>query len=470
MLKKLLSHTAIYGLAPQITKFAGVIALPIITPHFTELDFGVTGIVTAVGGMIAVLSTLGLRVVLVNSFYKSPSQYKWAWRQVYGFLTIWNIPYTILLSLVLFFFIPHEAMSNKWLIVLLNVLPIVFLGPTSTICTTYYQLKQKPLQVGIRTMVFGVLTVILNIYFIAVLKLGYIGWFLSTCITSMLNNISYWIPLNKKLGFSPIFNYKRKTIKRFLTISLPTIPHYYSAFLVNTSDRVIMKAVNVPTGDIGLYNVAYTIGNLVNALAMAANLAAGPLMNSAYKRNDEKEARSTVFVLQIFFFAITFILAIWLKEIFDVLIRNEVLRNIYPLGIIIIMGYNYRPMYIGSVNKLLYIEKTKILLKVSFVAGLISVILNFVLIPFMGFKVAAYTTFVSLMYMGYAGFYLKEFKKVNSINYYPIIWLFVTILLTVIAVFVVELFFLAKIIISLIIVFLCLFSVKKIMNGIKAVV
>ena len=468
MLKKLFSHTVIYGIAPQVPRVAGVLALPIITKHLTELDFGVYGIITAIAGLIAVLSTLGLRVILVNTFYRSAGQYKWAWRQIYGFLTLWNLPYAILLALILYFFIPEEARGDQWLIILLNVLPLVLFGPTLALGTVYYQLKQKPFQIGIRTIIFGLLTVLLNIYFIAVLKMGYMGWFISTCIVTILNNASYWIPLNRKLGFTPIFNFKWRLIRRYLTVSLPTVPHYYSTYLLDTSDRAIMKMVNVPTENVGLYNVAYTVGNLVNSLGMASNLAVGPLLNESYKNERHSEARYLVFVLQAAFFCITFCVSIWLKEIFVLLIRNEALQGVYPLGIIIVMAYNYRPMYAGASSRLFYLEKTKVLLKVTFTAGIINVLLNFIFIPIYGYQVAVFTTFFALMYMGYGGYFLKVFRENAGVNYYPLRWILTTILLAIAAYFAVELNIFLKIAVTAVVLSLALIFLRKINKARKA--
>src|SRR5690606_10301200 len=144
----LFSHTAIYGLAPQITRIASILALPIITKDLTSIDFGVYGLITSIVGAVTVLNTLGLRIILTNSFYKSPYQYKWGWRQLYGFLMLWNIPYTILLASVIYLFVPPEAINNWGVIVLTNVLPVVFFGPTAAIGTTFYQLKQMPIQIA----------------------------------------------------------------------------------------------------------------------------------------------------------------------------------------------------------------------------------------------------------------------------------------------------------------------------------
>ncbi|QEC52109.1 O-antigen/teichoic acid export membrane protein [Anseongella ginsenosidimutans] len=438
MLKKLFSHTAIYGLAPHISKIASIFILPIITKDLTATDFGVNGIVIAFISAFAVLSTLGLRLILVNTFYKSPGQYKWAWRQLYGFLTIWNLIYGLVLAVVIYFVVPDAARENTYMIIFLSVFPVVFFGPTSHICSTYFQLKQKPLGVGVRVALSGLLTIFLNLYTISYLKMGYMGWFWSSFIAGVLSNLSYWIPLNRSIGITPIFNFKRRFIRNSLRIALPVIPHYYSSYLLNTSDRVLMKFFNVSIPDIGKYNVAYTFGNHLQTLSTASGLAVGPLLNERYRAGDDRGARNIIFLLQAVFLCGTFILALWMKEIFAFLIRNEELSQMYHLGVIIVMAYSYRPMYLGANSKLFYAEKTKILWKVTFAAGILSVLLNVLLIPLAGYAAAAYVTFVSLMFMGYAGFFLKVFKQINNARFYPLRWLSLTILLTALAAFAIE--------------------------------
>jgi O-antigen/teichoic acid export membrane protein len=461
MLSKLFSHTVIYGLASQAPRIAGIFALPIITSHLTALDFGVFGLITAIAGGLAVLNTLGLNVVLSNSFFKNPGQYKWAWRQIYGFLILWNIPYALILATVMYFFIPVEATHNTWKIIVLNVLPIVFFGPTSVLGTLYYQLKQQPLQVGIRSVLIGLCTVGLNIYLIAGLKWGYMGWFAAICISQMLDHISYFIPLIRTIKIKPIFNFKWRFIRNQLKISLPTVPHYYGAYLLNTSDRVVMKIVNISTGNIGLYNAANIVGNVVQSGAGAASQAIGPMLLQAYKNQQESQARKLVFALQIVFLCITAVLSIWMKEVFILLIKNESLQAVYPLAIIITMAANYRPMYIGANARLFYLEKTKVLLKVTFVAGILNVVANIFLMPIYGYQVAAYTTFICLMYMGYSGYFLKEYKENCKLRYYPFFWFLATLLLTVAGYFLVEANLSLKISSSIFLLLLSLSLVRK---------
>jgi formate hydrogenlyase subunit 4 len=54
------------------------------------------------------------------------------------------------------------------------------------------------------------------------------------------------------------------------------------------------------------------------------------------------------------------------------------------------------------------------------------------------------------MIMGYSGYYLKIFKGTNTINYYPLFWLFATLLLTIAAYLLVDINFYFKCIITLV--------------------
>mgnify|MGYP003627479008 CR=1 FL=1 len=462
MLKKLVSHTLIYGLAQQVPKIAALLSLPIITKYLTEIDFGVYGIITATVASVSALSNLGLNVVVANVFYKHANHYKLIWRQLYGFLILWNFIYSIILGLIIYLFIPVEAKEHTFYIIGLNVLPFMLFGPTALFGQSYYQYKQQPMQIAIRSIIFGLLSVVLNIILIAYYNLGYLGWFISIAIASVGSNLSYFIPLNFKLGITPILLFKRRYLKNALKISLPLVPHYYSNYLLNSSDQLIMKLLGIGTNDIGKYNASYMIGNVFQQIGIAAGKAVGPMLYETYKNRDPITERKIIFNTQAAFLTIAFSFSLWMKEIFYLAIKNEVLSNMYVLGIIIVMSYTYRPMYQGANSKLFFLEKTKILLKITFIAGISNVILNIILIPYFGFKIAAITTYASLMYMGYVGYFLKDFRNNNTLKYYPIQWLLTTIILTLSVCYLVEINFIFKIIITLLTLLVLFFFLKKI--------
>lgn len=469
MIKKLFSHTFIYGFANQIPKIAGLFSLPFITKYLTAEDYGIFGVVTSYIAAIEVFGSLGLRITLVNTFYKHPNWYTKIWREIYGFLMIWNIVFLLFKVLFLWVFMPKEV-DNVALVIFLNVGASLFFGPTAMLGSTFFQIKQKPVAIAMRTAIFGTLTVLLNIYFITYLKMGYLGWFYSIFIVSVLGNASYFYPLFHTYKLKPIFKISYKRIKSYLRVTLPTVPHYYSTFLLNTSDKLVMERLSVPIDDIGKYNAAYTVANFSNSLGVVSGFAITPLMNECYKNKDEKGARELVFVLQAVFFLGSFIICLWLKEIFGLLIKNKVLATTYPLGIILVMGYNYRAMYYGAINKLFYLEKTAILWKITFIAGVTNVVMNLIFIPIFGYKAATITTFISLMFMGYSGYFLKDFKENCTINYHPVQWMAATVALTVMCYALRDVPLIYKIVISVVFLTLLLylsraFYIKKKTNS-----
>ncbi|MBD1398331.1 oligosaccharide flippase family protein [Pontibacter sp. JH31] len=436
MLRKLLSHAAIYGLAAQVPRLAGVLALPLITQYLTPTDYGVAGVVTAYFAAFVFLHSLGFSIVLGNSFVKYPARYQWIWRQLYGFLTGWSVFFGLLVMGVFYFVVPAEAHHDRLAIAVLNALPILLFSTTDLVSGMYCQLAQRPLPIALRSFIVGTAHVLLNIYFIAYLHLGYMGWFYSAFISALIGFIfSFYIVFEQKLW--PILRYKRQRILHTLRVSLPVVPHHFANFMLDTSDRLVLDTVGVPIRRIGLYNVASSFGIYFMSASFAVVQAATPVYMKLLAQEKSPEAalqmRSITYSLQLLFFAATFLGSLWMKEVFSLLIRNEELQQAYPLAIIILMGYNFRPMYLAVGNLLTYHEHTNKLWRISGVAGIGNIVLNFILVPLYGFEMAAYTTFAALMYMGYSGYFLKAYKELAQLPYYPMAWLLATMMLLLLA-------------------------------------
>lgn len=435
MLRKLLSHAVIYGLAAQAPRLAGVATLPIITRYLTPADYGVAGVVTAYASVLTMLQSLGMSVVLVNSYARQPLRYTWVWRQLNGFITVWSAGYGVLVMAALYFLIPSEGDGHRLEITLLVGLPIMLFQMTDMQGNLYFQLAQKPLPLAFRTFVVGVVGVALNIYTIAYLRLGFMGWFYANFVAAavgfMLNGYSVYI--RQKLW--PIFNFKWYRIRHSLRVSLPVVPHSMAIFMFDTSDRLVLDVLRVPIQRIGLYNVAASFGTYFLMATMAVSQAASPFYMQYLAQQHHREAalqvrRLTFALLGLFLFATT-LGCLWMREIFQVLIRNEDLQQAYPLAIVVLMGANYRPMYLAVFNTLTYREHTDKLWRISVVAGAGNVLLNFILVPVFGYQAAAYTTFAAFMYMGYAGFYMKAYRDSYQVPYYPMVWLALNVLLLV---------------------------------------
>lgn len=454
MLKKLLTNSAIYGVAPHVPKILSVFLLPIMTKYLSDVDYGIAGTISAYTTAIAAFSTLGFPVILSISFYRSPCQYKWLWKQIYGFLQLWMILFAFLQGLLLYYIIPPEAEEHRWAIIILSNFSTVFFGPTALIGSTYYQYTMQPIPIAIRSVISGFITVIANFVFVVYWRLGYLGWYIGTFAGTFFVNMSYWYVVNYKLGFKPIFKFKWRTIYTALRTALPTIPHYYSIYLLNSSNKAVMDRYRIPMGVIGELNMAQQFANLMDTVVNAINQAINPMTLNEIKAKREDKAKLLIYTYFTITLTSSFLLSLWSKEIFSLLISNEILSQTYPYAIILIMALNYRPMYIAASNMFFYYEKTLQLLSISFVAGVISFILYIIFIPLYELWAATIVNYIAFLYMGYAGFYMKHFRK-SSKEKYPVFRIMsIQIIFTFLAFYGVEYQISIKLLASLIILIL----------------
>ncbi|MEM8890632.1 MAG: lipopolysaccharide biosynthesis protein [Bacteroidota bacterium] len=465
MIKKILSNSAVYGLAPQIPQVANILILPIITQDLSRLDYGVAGIIYSYLAALSAIHLLGTKIVLSNGFYHYRKQYKWLWRQMHGFISLWSLFYAFLMGVIIYWVVPEEAVENRWAIVLMHTIPSALLNATTEYGILHHQVAQKPGPIAFQMIVVGFITIGINLWLISFEKMGYMGWFWSRFIGSVLSFLFFSYFLYYKLKLLPIFNFKWRLIKDKMKVAFPMIPHYYGSYLLTSSDRIVMDLYQVNIQKIGIYNLAGNFGNYFNAFADGTGMATGPVIYEYFRnlkrRHAFKLSRDLIFIWQAGMMLFSFLVCLWFKEIFSILINNPDLQDAYSLAIIMIMGFNYRPLYSGFAVKLFYYEKAGRIWLVSFGAGILNVVLNIIFIPIYGIEAAAITTFVAFLFLGLAGFFIKEYREMNDVNYFPFHWLIGIIIATVIVYFLKDIFWLYKIGISLFLLTVSLIWILK---------
>ena len=461
MLKKLLTNTLLFGLAPYIPKIVSVLLLPILTKYLTATDYGIAGSIDAYTQALTALSTLGFSSVLNVSFFRSKCQYKILWREIYGFLQFWMIVFSIVQGLVLYCIIPQEAIDNRWIIIILTNFSNVFFGPTAMIGNAYYVLQMKPIPIVSRSIASGLITVCANYIFVVYYQVGYLGWYVSSFIGTFIINASYWYDVNVKLGLKPILKFKKKTITKYLKVSIPTIPHYYCAYLMNSSSKMVMDLQSVPLSIIGRTNLVLQIGGLMDSWVSAINQAINPMTMRKIRNNDECAAKKLIYVYMGITFSCTMFFSLWSKEVFELLISNKDLVTAYPYAILFVMALNYRPMYVAASNIFFYYEKTLPLLKITFISGIIAFVAYIILIPFFKVWGVMIGFYISTLYMGYSGFYMHFFKSKTKVQYPVLKILSIQILSTILVFILVDIDFKYKIIISLLLIITLFFFLYK---------
>lgn len=458
--RTLIKNSLLFSIAPFLPKIINVLLLPIMTAYLTDVDFGIAGTISAYTNAIGAFATLGLTVVLMNSFFKTPLEYKEKWKEIYGFLNVWMIVYAVIQTIILFFCIPEEAQDNKWWIILLSQFNTVLFGPTGVIGSSYFVYQKDSVPIVWRSIVASILTILVDFVLIVYLRWGYMGWYVGTFIGQFFTNVSYWFVLNKKIGITPSYKFRFATLKQDLSISLPTIPHYYTNFLLEGSGRLVLDQYNIPQAKIGKVSIAQQIGDIFQTGIIGLNNAISPYCMSAIKEGNEKKIHILGAIFSILIFISAFFLSIWSKEIFKLLLSNPSLQSSYPYFILYVMACCYRPLYLVVSNYYFYYEHTKQLLGITFVSGLIALAMYICLVPYFGAWAFLAGHYVACLYYGYSGFFYSGYRSHSKKSFPYYIFLIFQIVLTAISFILVDYILLKTIVTMILAVVLFVFIYK----------
>lgn len=464
--KLLIKNSVLFGLAPFLPKIISVLLLPVMTNYLTDVDFGISATISAYTLSIGAFSTLGLAVVLQNSFFKHPFYYKVLWRQIYGFLNIWMLIFATFQALLLYYVIPDVAADNKLLIIFLTNFSTVFFGPTALLGNSYYIYSKQPFPVVWRSFLASIITIFSSYILIVYYKYGYIGWYVSSFIGTFFTNITYWSFVRNKLDLKPIYNFKMQTIKKSLFIAIPTIPHYYSIYLLNSSGRVVLDQSNVTQGEIGKLGITQQLGDLFQTGILGLNNAVSPYFMKALKDDNQEIIKKIGTILVYFVFFIAFGVALWSKELFQVLMSNDSLEKAYPYFIIYIMSLSSRPVYLIASAYYFYFEETKKLLSITFLSGIFALIIYILFIPSYGIWAFLIGHFISHFYFCYSAFFFKLIRTKSTINIPVFRIMGFHGCITLLAYFLVD-YLLLKLLISLLLIPIMLFLYNKLKHEFK---
>jgi O-antigen/teichoic acid export membrane protein len=184
--------------------------------------------------------------------------------------------------------------------------------------------------------------------------------------------------------------------------------------LLTSSARIVMSQYHVSYDDIGLYSHGSTMGDYAVIVTSALVTALGPQIQRAYRSGNYLAYRKLYFLCQTVALTTTFLICVWMPEIYSLLIRNENLAQSCDIASVLCFA-NVVFAFYTFMSAPVFIEKnTMYLLWLVFVPGILNFALCFALIPFFGYRVAIYSTLVSywsqLLIPYFVGYYKKNVR------------------------------------------------------------
>lgn len=265
---------------------------------------------------------------------------------------------------------------------------------------------------AIGSVISGIVTVASNLLLICVFHFGAESILISmalanvACILFLLFSlrIPYYLKLTKS---------DKKLKKEMLKYSWPLVPNGISWWLINASDRTIVSMI-LGTAANGIYAIAVKFPSIISSF-LGIFVMSWTESASVHINDEDRDeffssvARNTVRI----FSSLGMLVIAFMPFVFDIIIGYEY-RSSYEYIPIAIVGVLMNCMV--SVYSAIYVAKkmTKQVATTSIISAIINIVVDLVLIHFIGLYAAVISTAVAFFSMAvYRHFDLKKYVKIK---------------------------------------------------------
>lgn len=407
-----LRSAIVYTFSILLSKGIVFLTIPIFTRIMTTSEMGTVSLYNSWFTLISSFSTLALTSggfsLALKEFDNERNQY------VSSVLSLTTI-IALIISLIYFL---DMSFWNKILglpsyLVILMLLGLIF-NPAQEFWLTRNKFEYKYRLSGFITIFSVLLSSILSIVTVLILSNNgseYVaeGRILSNFVTIYCFSAIIWVYLILK---GKTFHSKKYWLYS-LKISIPLVGYQVASQILSVSDRLMIDWFQGKSA-VGIYSTLYSVSAISLLLWNALNTCFIPYLfqNIDKKKNKIKEISYFLLLSYAIFEIVVTLLS---PEIVAIIGTNEYFEAIYIMppvasGVFMISISN---MYS---NILVYYKKTRYIMIASFIAAIINVILNYILIPPFGYIAAAYTTLFSYLLMAFIIMhYSSNIMKENKI-------------------------------------------------------
>jgi len=394
--KLLAKHSIVYGFGNMLNNLAAFLLLPIYTRYLTPTDYGIKELVALSTQVVSILLATAISSAMYRFYFDYDDEKNRNEVLSTSIVTIGGAGLVVIFLLSFFTKPLAKVILNSADLYIYFIISFsgLWFQILNDIGYNYLKLKQKSLTFVMFSFGKLVLAILLNIYLIIYLKMGVMGVFISTLVSSVVVALILIVPILIKTGlrFSP------QKIKDMLKFGLPLIPAQLGAFIVHLSDRFFLKAYT-SIAETGIYSLGYRFGAIPN------NFISGPFNQiwqprrfELYKQEDSEYVFGKIFTY--FLFSMFFVglgISILTKDVLMIMADPQ-FWSAYKIVPIIVLATTIFSFHYHFNMGILISKKTKYLFYINFSNGIIVLLLNFLLIKPFGIWGAAYATLLAFIY------------------------------------------------------------------------
>lgn len=390
-----------------------IVILPLTTPFLTTFDYGVYGVLNSYTSLFVSIAPLGLHVHLTNSFFEYPRSYHLVWGRVLLMILLSSFFFGTLNTGILLFTLPIGGVEGL-LLSMAGSVPI-FLLANGLLAQHLFPLVERPKPLVFTNLTGSLLGMFVSFVLIYFFHMGYWGLVSSGAVSGIFAFLVFLKFVWSDYDISPIWDHNKERVLKMLKIALPLVPHTLGFVLLTSSARIVMSQYHVSYDEIGLFSHGSTMGDYAVVITSALATALAPQIQRFFRNSDFRSYRKLYFLCQAVALVTSFMICVWMPEIYGLLIRNAHLAQSCDIACLLCFANVVYSFYI-FMSAPVFIEKnTMQLLWLVFVPGILNLVLCYTLIPVFGYRAAIYSTIISywsqLMIPSFVGYYKKSVQQ-----------------------------------------------------------
>lgn len=394
-LTRLAKGSLIYGIGSMLQRFIGLLLLPFFTQVLTPQDYGVVALVSLIGVAMGGLFTLGTGNSMGVMYFREMEIAKRP-------TIIWTN--VLLLTVNVVFWYSIVFVSAPMLSALMfqsdrytDLIRLALLGSVfSTIADpwlAYLRMEEKAKRYLVITLISSFLSIALSIWFVLVQGIGVEGVILAGTLAQGIMLVVNCLVIGRLLPF----NINVGLFGPLVRIGFPSIFGLFAFLLIDYADRQMIERL-VSLDALGVYSVGYSFG-MVMSIAMGAFATAWPPFFMSYLKKPD-EARiifSRVLTYYLMGFGALVVLFFFAAKPATMIMTAPAFHEAHLVVGLVAAGFMLKGCYLIVLPGIYFAEKLHKQSAVEWIAAIINIGLNLLLIPLFGIVGAAMATFISYL-------------------------------------------------------------------------
>jgi len=419
--KKLAKNTIILTISNFSSKLLSFIFVPLYTYILTTEEYGTSDIITTTVSLVTPIFTILVSEAIMRFSLDAEQDKKQLFSTVVYVFTVGTLLLSVITLGVSFF------VSSIRQYIVLFLLYYVSIN-ANEILVQFGKGLEKITLVGVAGVIASVVLITCNLVFLAVFGWGIKGYLLSYIMSHVISSLFLALTLKANKFILPYKKVKRDTLKAIYKYTLPMIPNSISWWVSNSSNKYIITFF-LGAGFTGIYSAAHKIPSL---LSVVVSIFMSAWQISAVEGFGTKECNDFFDKIYEFFFKalVTVCAGVILFSEFlgDFLFLNE-FKGAWVYSPILLLSALFHALsgFMGTIYT--SAKKTKFLFYSTVVGAVLNVVLNLILIRFLGVFGAAIATTASYFVIWILR--IIDSRKIMKLNVNYFNFVFQTVLLII---------------------------------------